>query len=277
MNRSVECARACIGVAVGLVLLVGAASAAAQGVPSPANSTLPPMIALVGSTNGVPAALGAFEVVVRDLANNPVPGAAVIVDLSLAYDLHFCVDPLDPGVTAGFATEYSGMRFGFFFFAEYVNVFIVSALTVALFFGGWNAPFPFPELSIPLDPGALGIWLLIGIAVVPVLGTLALSLPFFLTRSDMPAWQALVLGFVLFNVVAIGLVLAWAYVSFAWVAGLIWFLMKSYFFVFTFVWMRATLPRIRIDQLMGFAWKWLMPAALLNLFVTAGAILVVGR
>ena len=36
------------------------------------------------------------------------------------------------------------MRFGFFFFAEYVNVFIISALTVTLFFGGWNAPFPWP-------------------------------------------------------------------------------------------------------------------------------------
>jgi len=43
-------------------------------------------------------------------------------------------------------TEYSGMRFGFFFFAEYVNVFVVSALSAVLFFGGWNAPFnwPFP-------------------------------------------------------------------------------------------------------------------------------------
>ncbi len=189
----------------------------------------------------------------------------------------FDLTEADSEIVAGFATEYSGMRFGFFFFAEYVNVFIVSAMTVALFFGGWNAPFPFPALAILLDPGSLGIWLLLGIAIVPLVGTLLLSLPFLLTRSSMPAWQAIVLGFVLFNVVVIGLLGVWAFVSFDWVAGLLWFLAKTYVFVFTFVWMRATLPRVRIDQLMGFAWKWLMPAALLNLFVTAGAILVVGR
>jgi NADH-quinone oxidoreductase subunit H len=189
----------------------------------------------------------------------------------------FDLTEADSEIVAGFATEYSGMRFGFFFFAEYVNVFIVSALTVALFFGGWNAPFPFPELSIPLDPGGLGIWLLIGIAVVPLIGTLVLAMPFLLLRSSMPAWQAILIGFVLFNVAAVGLILGWAYVSFAWVAGLLWFLAKTYLFVFTFVWMRGTLPRVRIDQLMGVAWKWLLPAALLNLFVTAGAILVVGR
>ncbi len=50
----------------------------------------------------------------------------------------------DQEIVAGFATEYSGMRFGFFFFAEYVNVFVVSAMTVVLFFGGWNAPFDWP-------------------------------------------------------------------------------------------------------------------------------------
>jgi len=56
----------------------------------------------------------------------------------------FDLTEADSEIVAGFATEYSGMRFGFFFFAEYVNVFIISALTVTLFFGGWTAPFDWP-------------------------------------------------------------------------------------------------------------------------------------
>jgi NADH-quinone oxidoreductase subunit H len=91
----------------------------------------------------------------------------------------------------------------------------------------------------------------------------------------MPWWQALVIGFVLFNILAVAAVLGWAFVSLEWVAGLLWFMMKTYGFVFLFVWMRGTLPRVRIDQLMGFAWKWLLPASLLNLFVTAAAVLVI--
>ena len=63
--------------------------------------------------------------------------------------------------------------------------------------------------------------------------------------------------------------------SFETVVGLFWFTAKVFTFVFLFVWMRGTLPRVRIDQLMGFAWKWLIEIALLNVFVTAGAILVI--
>jgi NADH-quinone oxidoreductase subunit H len=187
----------------------------------------------------------------------------------------FDLTEADSEIVAGFATEYSGMRFGFFFFAEYVNVFIISALTVTLFFGGWNAPFPFPATSLQLDPASLGIGLLVLLAVVPVGATLLLAAPFWLLRPSWPAWQGLVIGFVLFNLVAVATVLGWAYVSFDWVAGLAWFMIKTYVFVFIFVWMRATLPRVRIDQLMGFAWKWLLPAALINLFVTAAAVVVV--
>jgi NADH-quinone oxidoreductase subunit H len=190
----------------------------------------------------------------------------------------FDLTEADSEIVAGFATEYSGMRFGFFFFAEYVNVFVVSALFVTLFLGGWNAPFPWPwPINLSLDPGSLGIGLLLLIAIVPVVATLILAAPFFLARSSMPAWQALVIGFVLFNLLAVVAIAGWAFISFDWVAGLLVFLGKSYVFVFTFVWMRGTLPRVRIDQLMGFAWKWLLPASLLNLFVTALAIVVVGH
>src|SRR5437667_1122837 len=84
----------------------------------------------------------------------------------------FDLTEADSEIVAGFATEYSGMRFGFFFFAEYVNVFIVSGLFVALFLGGWNAPFPFPAIHLSLDPGSLGIELLLLIAIVQVLWTL---------------------------------------------------------------------------------------------------------
>ncbi|HEY7827891.1 MAG TPA: complex I subunit 1 family protein [Candidatus Limnocylindrales bacterium] len=190
----------------------------------------------------------------------------------------FDLTEADSEIVAGFATEYSGMRFGFFFFAEYVNVFIASGLTVALFLGGWNAPFnwPFP-VNVALDPGSLGIELLLLLAIgVPIL-IVILGLPFYLLNSRLPFWQALVIGFILFNLLAVAAVLGLAFVSFDWVVGLLWFMGKTYVFVFTFVWMRGTLPRVRIDQLMGFAWKWLLPASLVNLFVTALAILVLAK
>jgi NADH-quinone oxidoreductase subunit H len=187
----------------------------------------------------------------------------------------FDLTEADSEIVAGFSTEYSGMRFGFFYFAEYIGVFIISALTVVLFLGGWNAPFPVPHLSWELNPGSLGIGLLILVAIVPLLGTLLFALPFYLFRSKTRWWVALILGFVLFNVVVGGLLGLWAYINFDWVAGLFWFLAKTFGLVFLFVWMRGTLPRVRIDQLMAFAWKWLLPASLLNLFVTALAIMVI--
>jgi NADH-quinone oxidoreductase subunit H len=192
----------------------------------------------------------------------------------------FDLTEADSEIVAGFATEYSGMRFGFFFFAEYVNVFVVSGLIVALFFGGWNAPFPWPAAWTPnvaFDFGSLGLGLLFGLLLVPPILILILAAPFYVGNSRITWWQALIIGFVLFNLLVIVAVVGWAYISWAWVAGLFWFLAKSYLFVFTFVWMRGTLPRVRIDQLMGFAWKWLLPASLLNLFVTAAALVVVGK
>ncbi|MEW9702334.1 NADH-quinone oxidoreductase subunit NuoH [Paenibacillus sp. SI8] len=53
------------------------------------------------------------------------------------------------------------------------------------------------------------------------------------------------------------------------IPGLIWFLLKFSFIVFFLFWLRATLPRVRIDQLMGFGWKVLLPLALVNMLLTA--------
>lgn len=184
----------------------------------------------------------------------------------------------DQELVAGFATEYSGMRFGFFFFAEYVNVFVVSALSAVLFFGGWNAPFnwPFP-VTLSLDPGGMGLGLIFLIALAPVVGTIILGLPFWLLSSRVSTLRALVIGFVLFNLLVGGAFFGWAFISAAWVSGLVWMVLKTFVFVFIFVQMRGTLPRVRVDQLMSFAWKWLLPAALLNIFVTAIAVSILAN
>jgi NADH-quinone oxidoreductase subunit H len=187
----------------------------------------------------------------------------------------FDLTEADSEIVAGFATEYSGMRFGFFYFAEFVIVFVISALIVTLFFGGWNAPFPWPwPITLGIDPGSMGLGLLFALLLVPPILILAFALPFYVGRSSLKWWQALIIGFLLFNLLVILAVGGWAFISWSWVAGLVWFLLKSYVFVFVFVWMRGTLPRVRIDQLMAFAWKWLLPASLLNLFVTAAALVI---
>ena len=190
----------------------------------------------------------------------------------------FDLTEADSEIVAGFATEYSGMRFGFFFFAEYVNVFIVSALFVTLFLGGWNAPFALPaawQVQLSLDPASFNIGLLFIIALAPVVLTLLFGAPFWLLSSRITWWQALLIGFVLANLFIITLAVAWAYIGLNWVAGILWFMLKTYVLVFTFVWMRGTLPRVRIDQLMNFAWKWLMELAFINIFITAGAIILI--
>jgi NADH:ubiquinone oxidoreductase subunit H len=120
----------------------------------------------------------------------------------------------------------------------------------------------------------MGLGLLFALLIVPPILILAFALPFYVGRSSLKWWQALIIGFLLFNLLVILAVGGWAFISWSWVAGLVWFLLKSYVFVFVFVWMRGTLPRVRIDQLMAFAWKWLLPASLLNLFVTAAALVI---
>jgi len=75
------------------------ASAAMAAVPSKDNSTVPGCISLVGSLAGVPDGIGQFTVVVKDLANNPLNGASVVIDLASCHDLAICNDQLDANAT----------------------------------------------------------------------------------------------------------------------------------------------------------------------------------
>ncbi|TLM77485.1 MAG: NADH-quinone oxidoreductase subunit H [Actinobacteria bacterium] len=104
----------------------------------------------------------------------------------------------------GFANEYSGMKFAFLFLAEFSNSFVVSALAVTVFFGGWMLP-----------------WV----------------------SADLPAWAD------------VGV-----------------FLAKTYAMIFVLMWIRGTLPRMRIDQLLAFGWKRLIPAGLVWIMLTGAAV-----
>ncbi|MCX6563763.1 MAG: NADH-quinone oxidoreductase subunit NuoH [Candidatus Aminicenantes bacterium] len=108
-------------------------------------------------------------------------------------------------LVAGYHTEYSGMKFAFFYIAEYAHMVLVSSLVVIMFFGGWLAPFP-----------------------------------------NVPAFAFLKV-----------------------IPGFVWYLVKIMFFLYLYVWIRATLPRYRFDELIRLAWKWLIPLALLNFLVVA--------
>jgi NADH-quinone oxidoreductase subunit H len=108
-------------------------------------------------------------------------------------------------LVAGYHTEYSGMKFAYFYIAEYTHMVLVASLVVVLFFGGWLPPFP--------SVGALRF-----LHAVP---------------------------------------------------GFLWYLAKIMFFLYLYVWMRATLPRYRFDSLIKLVWKWLIPLSLVNLLVVA--------
>ena len=60
--------------------------------------------------------------------------------------------------------------------------------------------------------------------------------------------------------------------------SVVWFLVKIFTLIAVMIWLRGTLPRLRVDQLMGFAWKFLLPLSILNIFITGAALhLVAGE
>jgi NADH-quinone oxidoreductase subunit H len=155
-------------------------------------------------------------------------------------------------LVAGFHTEYSSMEFASFFMAEYANMVTITCITTILFLGGWQPLFPASLGSNYVPPLLLFFFgaLLLFNGLNPRRKKDRLSLPVF-------AVVFFLLG-LLFLVPAVKPILV----------PFFWFASKVGFLLFTFIWIRGTLPRFRYDQLMGFAWKFLFPAALINLLIT---------
>ena len=137
-------------------------------------------------------------------------------------------------LVGGFHTEYSGMKFALWYMAEFLEAFAICAFTVTLFLGGWQGP-------------AWPVW--------PVFVVLALLV----AMAKQILWPLRVLG----ALAAVGAAVAAAREP---IPSWLWFVTKTYALVFVLVWLRGTFPRLRADQLMGFAWKFLLPLALVNIF-----------
>ena len=155
-------------------------------------------------------------------------------------------------LVAGFHIEYSSMKFASFFMAEYANMITVSCMAVLLFLGGWAAPWPAKYGSS-----------VVPVAVFGCAGLIALYHGMHPARRR-DRYTLPVAGILFLTIAAIFLL---PMVQ-NWLLPLFWFGAKVGSILFTFMWVRGTLPRFRYDQLMGFTWKYLFPAAVLNLLVT---------
>jgi NADH-quinone oxidoreductase subunit H len=158
-------------------------------------------------------------------------------------------------LVAGFHTEYSSMNFAAFFMAEYANMVTVTCVATLLFLGGWQPAFPAPYSDV------------IPILIFAIAGLIALyhglNPARRMDRFTLPATALVFLG-----IAAIfGLSLFVPPLK-AILMALFWFCGKVLFLLFVFIWVRATLPRFRYDQLMRFAWTGLFPLAMINLLAT---------
>lgn len=137
-------------------------------------------------------------------------------------------------LVSGYNTEYSGIRFAIFFLAEFTNLFIVSSIATIIWLGGGNSPIPStPEIA--LFEVASNILNSIVVGVAGALGASADGAKNFAIASPVV------------------------------MCGVFWALFKTYALIFFAILIRGTLPRFRIDQLMDFGWKRLIPLALILL------------
>jgi NADH-quinone oxidoreductase subunit H len=155
-------------------------------------------------------------------------------------------------LVAGYHTEYSSMKFASFFMAEYANMVTVSCMATLLFLGGWMAPWPAKDGSSLVPP-----------LIFAAAGATALY------HGVHPARRRDRRTLPVFGVVFLGIAAIFLSPQVqSWLTPLFWFCAKAGILLFAFIWVRGTLPRFRYDQLMSFTWKFLFPAAVLNLLVT---------
>jgi NADH-quinone oxidoreductase subunit H len=161
-------------------------------------------------------------------------------------------------LVAGFHTEYSGFRWALYFLAEYANIFVVSAVAVTLFWGGWLRPFPSIKwLDIPLN---------MVFPVVLFAGSGLMTFPLVKKLKD-PIQQKVLVGAALL-LLGIAALFAVPMINHA-VIGLFWFLLKVSVIIYLMIWFRGTFPRFRYDQLMNIGWKIAIPVGMAAVFVNA--------
>ena len=161
-------------------------------------------------------------------------------------------------LVAGFHTEYSGFRWALYFLAEYCNIFVISAVAVTLFWGGWLRPFPsIGWLDIPLN---------VAFPVVLFVGSGAATLT--LVKKLKDSIQQKVLVLVALTLVAMGALFIVPLVNHA-VIGLFWFLLKVSCIIYLMIWFRGTFPRFRYDQLMNIGWKVAIPVGMAAVLINA--------
>ncbi|UCE82582.1 MAG: NADH-quinone oxidoreductase subunit H [Deltaproteobacteria bacterium] len=197
----------------------------------------------------------------------------------------FDIPEAESELVAGYNIEYSAMRFGAFFAAEFGNIYVVSAVAVTCFLGGWQLPL----LDDVNDLGPLGYGLgsFLSRSDVLMLLLLAALLTTFLAWKALSAFvwdvrrkraffgsrfvryhsELLVLG-LLFAGGAVSLALhlplrphlSTIYrLIFQYLVPFLVFFGKAMLLSFVILWWRWTLPRLRVDQLMGVCWKYLIP------------------
>jgi NADH-quinone oxidoreductase subunit H len=157
-------------------------------------------------------------------------------------------------LVAGFHTEYSGLRFSFFFFAEYAGMFVVGVISTFTFLGGWNSLFgQFDPVFHEVNYDAVAAGAAYASGAIGQAHSLQGICDAINAASGATGNHAITVGQLI--------------VANLW--GMGWVLAKTFGLIFVQMWLRWTLPRIRVDQVMYTCIKVLLPMSLIALIGTA--------